>query len=115
MQPSAADFQFDRAGRHLTVYLSGDLDQEHIVRLDPLRRRTTLFPLAAKRQPFPETSTSITIDLKRQDVIIRDDPRVLVRKADVFGMASQSRQRFVEADRREAGGYQKERVLVRID
>jgi len=26
MQPSTADFQFDRAGRHLTVYLSGDLD-----------------------------------------------------------------------------------------
>ncbi|MER8824028.1 DNA phosphorothioation-associated putative methyltransferase [Mesorhizobium sp. M0991] len=96
------------------VHLSGDIDHEHIVRLDPLRRRTTLFSLTAKRQPFPETSTSIMIDLKRQDVIIRDDPRVLVRKADVFGMASLSRQRSAEADRRKSGGYDEDRVLVRM-
>ena len=35
------------------LYLSGDIEQEHIVRLDPLRRRTTLFPLTRRRQASP--------------------------------------------------------------
>ncbi|MFC7737580.1 DNA phosphorothioation-associated putative methyltransferase [Roseomonas sp. GCM10028921] len=95
------------------LYLSGDVEQEHIIRLDPLRRRTTLFPLSGKRQPFPKSGTSITIDLKRQNVVIRDDPRVLVRKADVFGMATRSRQRSIEAERRKASGDDDARVLVR--
>lgn len=95
------------------LYLSGDIEQEHIVRLDPLRRRTTIFPLTGTRQPFPETATSITIDLKRQDVIIRDDPRILVRKADVFGMARRSRQRSVEGEHRSAAGIGEAKVLAR--
>jgi DNA phosphorothioation-associated putative methyltransferase len=95
------------------LYFSGDIDQEYLVRLDPLRRRTTLFALQAKRQAFPETTRSITIDLKRQDVIIRHDPRALVRKADVFGMAARSRQRSVEAARRVDDGYDENRVLIR--
>lgn len=95
------------------LYLSGDIEQEHIVRLDPLRRRTTLFPLTGTRRPFPETATSITIDLKRQDVIIRDDPRILVRKADVFGMARRSRQRSVEGEHRSAAGIEEAKVLAR--
>lgn len=96
------------------LYLSGDIEQDHIVRLDPLRRRTTLFPLMGRRQPFPETAKSVTIDLKRQDVTVRDDPRVLVRKADVFGMARRSRQRSIEAERRETSGEAPARVLVRV-
>jgi len=95
------------------VYLSGELDEEHIVRLDPLRRRTTLFALSGKRQPFPEIGRSITIDLKRQDVIIRYDCRLLVRKADVFGMGPRARQRIFEAKRRKEQAYEKDRVLVR--
>jgi hypothetical protein len=95
------------------LYLSGDIDQAHIVRLDPLRRRTTLFPLTGRHQPFPETSTSITADLKRQNVTIRTDHRVLVRKADVFGMAPRSRQRSIEAQRRSVMGIDAARVLVR--
>lgn len=95
------------------LYLSGDIEQEHIVRLDPLRRRTTIFPLRGRHKPFPETETSITIDLKRQDVIIRDDPRILVRKADVFGMTRRSRQRTIEAERRATSGEALARVLVR--
>jgi len=47
-------------------------------------------------------------------VIIRDDSRVLVRKADVFGMAPRSRQRSAEAARRAADGYDEDRVLVRL-
>lgn len=95
------------------VYLAGEIDEDHIVRLDPLRRRTTLFQIVGKRKQFPETSTSITIDLKRQDVIIREDPRVLVRKADVFGMAPRSVQRSIEAERRSAMDENEARVLVR--
>ena len=96
------------------LYLSGDMEQAHIVRLDPLRRRTTLFELTSRRQPFPKTRMSITIDLKRQDVSIRDDPRILVRKADVFGMARRSRQRSVEVEHRVAVGIGKEKVLAKI-
>jgi len=95
------------------LFLSGDIDQEHIVRLDPLRRRTTLFSLTGGRQPFPETSTSITVDLKRQDVTIRTDRRVLVRKADVFGMGPRSRQRLIEARRQSVMGIEADKVLVR--
>lgn len=95
------------------TYLSGDIGQDHIVRLDPLRRRTTLFPLTGGRKPFPETVTSITVDLKRQDVIIRDDARVLVRKADVFGMAARSRQRSLESKRRSMSGNEVAKVFVR--
>lgn len=96
------------------LYLSGEIEQEHIVRLDPLRRRTTLFPITGRRQPFPETVTSITIDLKRQDVIIRDDHRILLRKADVFGIARRSRQRSIEGDRRNAGSDNAVKVLSRL-
>lgn len=95
------------------VYLAGEIDQDHIIRLDPLRRRTTLFHILGKRKQFPETGTSITIDLKRQDVIIREDPRVLVRKSDVFGMAPRSLQRAIEAERRLAMDINEARVLVR--
>lgn len=95
------------------LYLSGDIDQEHVIRLEPLHRCTTIFPLRRKRQPFPETDTSITIDLKRQDVAIRTDPRVLIRKADVFGLAPRSRQRLVGGDRRRVSGDDVAQVLVR--
>ncbi|GHD20798.1 DNA phosphorothioation-associated putative methyltransferase [Tianweitania populi] len=96
------------------LYLSGDIEQEHIVRLDPLRRRTTLFTLTSRREPFPKTKMSITIDLKRQDVVIRDDPRILVRKADVFGMARRSRQRSVEAEYCVAFGIRETKVLAKV-
>lgn len=95
------------------VHLSGDLTNEHLVRLDPLRRRTTLFPLLDRRVPFPMTSGSVTIDLKRQDVVVRDDPRVLVRKADVFGLPAKSRQRHHEAVRRADERYAADCVLLR--
>lgn len=96
------------------VYLSGEIDQEHIVRLDPLRRRVTLFAISGKRTPFPETNTSVAIDLKRQDVGMRSDRRVLVRKADVFGMAARSRQRSLEAERRIRNGIDEARVLAKL-
>lgn len=101
-----------RAGTELAGYLSGEVEGEHVVRLDPLRRRTTLFPLLSS--PFPRTETSITIDLKRQDVTVRPDPRVLVRKADVFGMPPRSRQRSREAERRTTSGDVEAKVLVRL-
>jgi len=96
------------------LFLSGDIEQEHIVRLDPLRRRTTLFSLTGRHQPFPVTGTSITVDLKLQDVIIRTDARVLIRKADVFGMALRSRQRSIEAERRSGSGEKAAKVLVKM-
>jgi len=96
------------------VYLSGELEEEHLVRLDPLRRRVTLFPLVSKRAPFPEVAKSITIDLKRQDVFVKDERRVLIRKADVFGMAPHSRQRAKEAERRSREGVDEAKALVRL-
>ncbi len=96
------------------LFLSGEIEQEHIVRLEPLRRRTTLFSLTGRRQPFPVTGTSITVDLKQQDVIIRNDARVLIRKADVFGMTVRSRQRIVEAEHRIANGIKSDKVFLKI-
>lgn len=95
------------------LFLSGDIEQEHIVRFDPLRRRITLFSLTGRRHAFPATLMSIAVDLKRQDVSIRFDPRVLIRKADVFGMSVRSRQRIIEAERRCATGVDSAKVLVR--
>lgn len=96
------------------VYLSGELDEDHIVRLDPLRRRVTLFPLTGRRTPFPETMKSINIDLKRQDVTVMEERRVLIRKADVFGMALRSRQRSLEAERRAMVEADEAKALIRI-
>lgn len=96
------------------LYLSGDIEEDYIVRLDPLRRRATLFSLTGRRQPFPKTVTSISIDLKRQDVIIRDDRRILVRKADVFGLARRSRQRSAEVEYRAAAGIGEAKVLAKM-
>ncbi len=95
------------------AYLSGEVEEEHIVRLDPLRRRVTLFPIIGKRATFPETTRSINIDLKRQDVTVREEHRVLIRKADVFGMAPRSRQRSLEADRHAADGADEAKALIR--
>jgi DNA phosphorothioation-associated putative methyltransferase len=96
------------------LFLSGDIEEQHIIRLDPLRRRTTLFSLTGRRQPFPVTGRSITVDLKLQEVIIRNDVRLLVRKADVFGMALRSRQRAIEAERRNGSGEKAAKVLVKL-
>ncbi len=96
------------------LFLSGEIEQEHIVRLDPLRRRATLFSFTGRRQPFPVTGTSITVDLKQQEVIIRNDARVLIRKADVFGMTFRSRQRIVEAEHRIANGIKPDKVFQKI-
>lgn len=95
------------------LFLSGEIEQEHIIRLDPQRRRITLFSLRGRRHAFPATETSIAVDLKRQDVSIRVDPRVLIRKADVFGMSVRSRQRLIEAERRCATGVDSSKVLIR--
>lgn len=96
------------------LYLSGEMEEEHIVRIDPLHRRATIFRITGKRSSFPETNSSVTIDLKRQDVIVRSDRRVLLRKADVFGMSARSRQRSLEVARQIQDGIHEAKVLVRV-
>lgn len=94
-------------------YLFGEFGDNRIIRLDPFRRRVTLFHTKSRRTPFPEIDGSVEIDLRRQEVVLRDDVRVLVRKADVLGFSPRSKQRRIEAERRNHEGYSLEQVLIR--
>ncbi|MBJ6122508.1 DNA phosphorothioation-associated putative methyltransferase [Sphingomonas mollis] len=96
------------------AFFVGELGQEYIARLDPVRRQVSLFRVEDRRSPFPIMTGSVTIDLKRQNVIMRDDRRVLARKADVYGLSARSRQRDEERKRRAAEGWADERVLIRL-
>lgn len=96
------------------LYLSGEMNDEHIIRVHPMRRRATLFRISGRRNSFPETDTSVTIDLKRQNVIVQSDRRILLRKADVFGMPARSHQRSIELERKIQECINEDKVFVRI-
>jgi DNA phosphorothioation-associated putative methyltransferase len=96
------------------AFFVGELGQDHVARLDPVRRQVSLFRLEDRRSPFPVITATVMVDLKRQNVIMRDERRMLVRKADVFGVSVRSRQRGAERDRRAAEGWSEEKVLIRL-
>lgn len=95
------------------VHFVGELDDVHLVRLDPIRKRLALFPLSKPRSTFPVVERSFTVDLKRQDVALRDERRLLVRKADVFAMSARSKQRQAEKALRDELGLEPKKVLAR--
>lgn len=96
------------------AFFVGELGQEYIARLDPVRRQVSLFRVEDRRSPFPIMTGSVTVDLKRQNVIMRDERRMLVRKADVYGLPARSRQRGAERDRRAAERWAEAKALVRL-
>jgi DNA phosphorothioation-associated putative methyltransferase len=76
--------------------LSGELDGRFLARIDAARRRVTLWPVVDANQTFPETEISVRVDLSRQDVSIRPDPRRLLRKGELEGSASDTKQRRLQ-------------------
>ncbi|HEV2567871.1 DNA phosphorothioation-associated putative methyltransferase [Sphingomonas sp.] len=95
-------------------HLSGEIDGPCLVRLDPLRKRLTLFPLEEWDPPFPVSTRSVSIDLRKQDVYFRLKLRRLVRKADIFGMSPRSKQRQLERQHREQSGLGERIVLEHV-
>lgn len=81
-------------------HLLGELEGKHLVRLDPLRKRVTFFPLNDVRSAFPTINRSIIVDLRRQELLFRDVQQKLVRKSDIFKMSRKSNQRLKEREYR---------------
>jgi DNA phosphorothioation-associated putative methyltransferase len=96
------------------MHFVGEIEGVHLVRLDPLRKRLVIFPLVDPRSAFPTVERTIAVDLKRQDVAFRDERRMLVRKADVFGMSLRSKQRLSERKMREERHLDGRKVLARL-
>lgn len=94
-------------------YLAGEMEDGDLVRLDPLRKRLTIFRLADRKVPFPAITSSIAVDLRRQDVILRAEDRILVRKSQVFGLSARSKQRKLEAEIADRHGLAPDKVVAR--
>ncbi|WP_277981125.1 DNA phosphorothioation-associated putative methyltransferase [Sphingomonas phyllosphaerae] len=94
-------------------YLAGDVEDGDLVRLDPLRKRLTIFRLADRKSPFPAITSSVAVDLRRQDVILRAEDRTLIRKSHVFGLPPRSKQRKLEAEMADRHGLGPDKVVVR--
>jgi hypothetical protein len=82
------------------AFLSGEPDARFLLRIDPSRKRVSMWPLLDVKATFPHTDVSVRVDLRRQDVSIRPDMRRLVRKSELFGLSPRSKQRRLEADHR---------------
>lgn len=95
------------------MHLAGEVDDGHIVRLDPMRKRLTIFRLANWRDAFPAITSSIAVDLRRQDVSLRNEDRVLIQKSVVFGMSTRSKQRKLEGELALIHGFEPERIIAR--
>lgn len=68
------------------TFLSGEPEGRFLLRIDPTRKRVGMWPLVDPQAPFPESEVSIRVDLRRQDVSVRPDPRRLLRKSELFGL-----------------------------
>lgn len=95
-------------------FLSGEPDGRFLFRIDPTRKRVTMWPLVDPKEPLPRTEVSVRVDLQRQDVSVRPDVRRLVRKSEVFGQSSRSKQRRLEADHRARQGLHDDAVFERL-
>jgi hypothetical protein len=94
--------------------LLGELEEKHLVRLDPLRKRVTFFPLHDVRSAFPAINQSIIVDLRRQELQFRNVQRQLVRKADIFQMSQNSKQRVKEREYRDKTGIDNRLVVEKL-
>ncbi|MEA3044688.1 MAG: hypothetical protein QOH47_2526 [Sphingomonadales bacterium] len=68
------------------AYLAGEPDDESLVRIDPGAKRVGYFPIEARSAHFPETTSSLFIDLRRQSVAASPVRRVLIGKSRVLGV-----------------------------
>lgn len=94
-------------------YLAGEVDDGDLVRLDPLRKRLTIFRLADRKIPFPAITSSVSVDLRRQDVILLAEDRILIRKSQVFRCSTRSKQRQLEVEMAERLGLAPDKIIAR--
>jgi DNA phosphorothioation-associated putative methyltransferase len=95
------------------THLAGEVEDGDVVRLDPLRKRLTIFRLADRKASFPAITSSVSVDLRRQDVSLRAEDRVLMRKSLVFGLSARSKQRKLEADMASKHGIGPDKIVAR--
>lgn len=95
------------------THLAGEVENGDLVRLDPLRKRLTVFRVVDQTSSFPAITSSISVDLRRQDVSLRAETRVLVRKSLVFGLSARSKQRKLEEDMAGKHGLGPNKIVAR--
>lgn len=95
-------------------HLAGSLDGHYLVRLDPAKRRVDSFAYRGKQKPFPEVYERLSVDLRRQSVNVRPENRIILRKADLFGMSDKAKQRMAERERLAQTAGDVRRVMARV-
>lgn len=96
------------------TFLSGEPEGRFLIRIDAERRRVAMWPIINVKDPFPASEISIRVDLRRQDVSIRQDARRLVRKSEIFGLSARSKQRNLEALYRQERSLHPDALFERI-
>ena len=81
------------------IHLAGEPDGPFLIRLDPPRKRLSFLTLASERAAFPVVTSSVVVDLRRQDVRFEANGKRLVRKSALYAGVSK---RQVAVERRHA-------------
>lgn len=97
------------------TFLAGEPEGPFVLRVDPSRKRLTMWPLVNPQEVLPQTELSIRIDLRRQDVSVRPDARRLLRKGELQGLRPRSKQRQAEAEYRLAKRMPDDAVFERLE
>ncbi len=97
------------------TYLAGEPEGPFILRIDPLRRRVAMWPLVDSKEVLPRTELSIRVDLRRQDISVKPDPRRLLRKGELLGLSTRSKQRRAEARYRVEKALPENAVFEHLD
>lgn len=97
------------------TFLSGEPQDNFVLRIDATRRRVAMWPLPDLSAPFPETEISVRIDLRRQDVHVRPDRRRLLAKSQLLAFGPGSKQRDLEIKFRGQHGLEASAVWERLD
>jgi hypothetical protein len=97
------------------TFLAGEPDTAFLLRIDPMRRQVVMWPLIDPEAPLPRSELSVRVDLRRQDVRVRPDARKLLRKGELQGASTRTKQRRLEAGYRATAGLGEDAVLERLD
>ncbi|AYV46555.1 hypothetical protein CFHF_21400 [Caulobacter flavus] len=96
------------------TFLSGEPDGAFVLRIDAPRKRVAMWQLIDPKEALPRAEISIRVDLRRQDVNIRPDPRRLLRKGQLLGLAARSKQRRAEDAYRIEQGLHEDTVFENL-
>jgi hypothetical protein len=97
------------------TFLSGEPEGDFLLRIDPLRRRVAMWPLIDPKSTLPRIDVSVRVDLRRQDVNVRPDPRRLLRKGELLGLSVRSKQRRAETGYRVERAFPEDAVFERLE